>query len=106
MGEAYTVDGVEVQTKFYHNIKRDRDRYLIHMNGRNVGFMDYVVPFSICKAPYEWIVIEFTAKSRFNFKGCEWTEEFYPEDYNNPGWIPTFRDIENAVAFFKEHMNK
>jgi hypothetical protein len=105
-GEEWEVDGVKVQTTFYHNVSRSRDRYLIYMNGRNVGFMDHVVPFSIFKSPYTWIVLEFTAAQMFDFEGCEWTEDFYPEDYDNPGYVPTFPDMENAVAFFKQFMNK
>lgn len=103
-GEDYKSQGVHVETKHFCEVSRSTTRSLVFMDGRNVGFIDYIVPFSIFKPCYEWILLEFITATPFEFEGAGWHEDPYPKDNEPMTYSPCFSDMEAAVLFFKTHM--
>jgi hypothetical protein len=100
-GEDYIDDGTHIQTEFHAGCWRNRTRHLVFFDGRNVGFIDYIVPFNIFKSPHEWVVLEFWSPIKKPFDGVEWVEAFYPQDPDNPGYLPTFANLSDAAAYFR-----
>lgn len=104
-GEDYVDGGTHIQTKFFNGSWRDRTRHLVFFDGKNVGFIDYVVPFNIFKSPFEWVVLDYWSPTKKMFKGIRWVEAFYPEDLDNPGYLPTFDNLSDAAAYFRHITN-
>ena len=100
-GEDYIDGGTHIRTEFFLEVQRDRTRHVVFFDEKNVGFIDYVVPFNIFKSPYENVVLEFSSHTKPQFEGIQWVEEFYPEDPDNPGYLPTFSNLSNAAAYFR-----
>jgi hypothetical protein len=94
-------------TKFYVNVNRSRDRFILFCNGKRIGCMDCVIPFSVFKPTYEVFNLDYSIqdKEKHAEDGCEWIEEPYQDETGPVCYYPSFKDPEKMAKFAIKHFD-
>jgi hypothetical protein len=99
-------EGKSFTTKFYANVNRSRDRFLLFCDRKKIGHMDSVVPYNIFKEPYEVFCLNFTTINPSEYLDSLWEEDPY-QDENQPARFFSYHvDAEKMAKFAIKHFKE
>ena len=102
----FDAEGLRFEVVYYADVGRYTTRSLIFVDGLQVGFVDYVVPWNIFRSPYEEYYMNFAASSPEEIEEVRWQEDPYWEESSGRPmlWAPFTGNIEVFAKFVKERV--